>query len=68
MDKWIGIPKGEIDQIFEPFYRCSNVIGKNGHGIGLSLVKKIIELHNGVLKIESQINSGTNISIFLPYW
>ncbi len=66
-DKGIGIPEPETDQIFEPFYRASNANGKQGHGIGLSLVKKIIDLHHGILEIESQMNVGTQITISLPY-
>ncbi len=67
IDKGIGIPKEEIDLIFEPFYRASNSKTVSGHGIGLSLVKKIIELHNGILNIDSQINKGTILKIYFPY-
>ena len=66
-DKGIGIPDEEMDKIFEPFYRASNSSKKQGHGIGLSLVKRIIEMHNGILNINSQIDVGTQITISLPY-
>jgi signal transduction histidine kinase len=66
IDLGIGIPSEEIDKIFEPFYRATNSFDILGHGIGLSLVKKIIELHNGKMEISSVINEGTVISIFLP--
>lgn len=66
-DKGIGIPNEELESIFEPFYRASNSSTRHGHGIGLSLVKKIVELHNGILNIQSQINIGTQIVISLPY-
>jgi len=65
-DKGIGIPNEELEKIFDPFYRASNATAKSGHGIGLSLVKKIIELHEGILKIDSRINIGTQITISLP--
>jgi signal transduction histidine kinase len=66
-DQGIGIPTEEIKQIFDAFYRASNANAKQGHGIGLSLVKKIIELHNGFSTIDSQIEVGTKICISLPY-
>ena len=66
-DKGIGIPGEEMNKVFEPFYRASNSSKKQGHGIGLSLVKRIIEMHSGVLNISSQINVGTQITISLPY-
>jgi len=67
IDKGIGIPENEIEKIFNPFYRASNISDKQGYGIGLSLVKKIIELHKGKLSIKSQLNVDTNIYVFLPY-
>jgi len=66
IDKGIGIPENEINKIFAPFYRASNVSDNKGHGIGLSLVKKIIDLHKGKLIIISQLNIGTTISVLLP--
>jgi signal transduction histidine kinase len=64
-DRGIGIPKGEIDLIFEPFYRARNAIGIKGHGIGLSLVERIIRLHGGEITVSSEENRGTDISIRL---
>ena len=43
-DKGIGIPPNELDSIYLPFKRASNVKFKGGYGVGLSLVNKIIEL------------------------
>lgn len=65
-DLGIGIPNNELDKVFEPFYRAKNSRSKAGHGIGLSLALKIIELHKGSLTIESQENSGTLITVNLP--
>jgi signal transduction histidine kinase len=64
-DRGIGIPPGEINLIFQPFYRARNAIGIKGHGIGLSLVEKIITLHGGEITIVSEENKGTDISIRL---
>ncbi len=65
LDTGIGIPVEEQERIFEPFYRAKNSSITSGHGIGLSLSKKIIELHKGSIQIKSQINSGTLIIIKL---
>lgn len=64
-DKGIGIPKEELDHIYRPFNRASNVKFISGFGIGLSLVAKIFKLHDVEIKIESAINEGTRFkSIF----
>jgi len=60
-DKGIGIPPDELDIVLKPFKRASNVKFKNGFGIGLSLVNKIIELHEADLKIYSIENEGTRV-------
>ena len=65
-DKGIGIPQKDLPNIFEPFYRASNVAGIKGHGIGLSLVSSIMKLHNGTITIESQENIGTSFTVFFP--
>lgn len=65
-DKGIGIPEGEIKMIFQPFYRARNAIHIKGHGIGLSLVEKIITLHKGSISVKSEIMKGTDFTLFLP--
>jgi signal transduction histidine kinase len=62
-DKGIGIPSNELDSIYLPFKRASNVKFKSGFGIGLSLVNKIIELHNAALKVYSTENEGTRFEL-----
>lgn len=66
-DEGIGISAKEIPHIFEPFYRSKNAVESNihGNGIGLSIVKKIIDLHKGIIKVDSTLNSGTNFIILL---
>jgi signal transduction histidine kinase len=58
-DTGIGIPDDEIDSISRPFKRASNVKFIGGFGIGLSLVTRIMELHNANLKITSKVNEGS---------
>ncbi len=62
-DKGIGIPENEIESIYMPFKRASNVKFKGGFGIGLSLVKKIIQLHDAILNVESVENEGTRFEL-----
>ena len=65
-DKGIGISEEELKMIFQPFYRARNAIGTKGHGIGLSLVEKIIMLHKGNITVKSEIMKGSNFTLSLP--
>ena len=65
-DKGIGIPQDELNKIYEPFFRGSNVKLVSGHGIGLALVNQIIKAHNGTLKFFSVPGKGTTVTITLP--
>ena len=65
-DKGIGISDAEIHTIFIPFFRGENKTNVDGNGIGLSLTKKIIELHGGLISVTSKINVGTSFTITLP--
>lgn len=65
-DNGIGIPPDEIDKVWEAFYRAKNSREKEGHGVGLHLVKKIVEIHKGNISIQSAENIGTEITIALP--
>ena len=62
-DKGIGIPTKEVESVYKPFKRASNVKYIGGFGIGLSLVAKILELHKATLKVDSRENEGTQIEI-----
>ncbi len=65
-DHGIGIPKEEIANVFDPFYRCSNTQNIRGHGIGLSMVKGIIKLHKGILQLTSTGGAGTTVTVNFP--
>ena len=60
------IPSDEIEKLFEPFYRGSNAENKPGVGLGLTLTKRIIDLHKGNLTITSSQKEGTSILVALP--
>lgn len=62
-DSGIGIPENEIENILHPFSRASNVKYIGGFGLGLALVKRIMELHRAEVKIRSRINEGTSVEI-----
>ena len=67
-DTGTGIPAADLDRLFERFYRASNMRGRSveGSGIGLSLVRSLVELHNGTIGIDSQVDVGTVVTITLP--
>jgi signal transduction histidine kinase len=65
-DRGIGIAEEDHEKVFEPFYRGANTITFAGTGIGLPLVSQIIKNHNGTLKLKSQLNVGTTITVLLP--
>lgn len=67
VDKGIGILKSENEFIFEPFFRGSNTLKIKGHGIGLSMVKRIINAHQGVIQVNSEVGKGTEVIISFPY-
>ena len=63
LDKGVGIPSNEINSIYRPFKRASNVKFIGGFGIGLSLVAKIIELHEAELNVISKESEGTRFEL-----
>lgn len=65
-DRGIGISAIDVQNIFQPFFRGSNAKKFSGHGLGLSLAQKIIQLHNGILSIDSVINSYTLVKVTFP--
>lgn len=65
-DFGIGIPNNQLHQIWDPFFRASNAKNFVGYGIGLSLTKNIIRMHEGDVEVTSGENSGTSVEVSLP--
>ncbi len=67
IDEGIGISEAELWKIFEMFYRCKNTGKIKGNGLGLTIVKKSVELQGGAIACESKIGIGTTFTVALPY-
>jgi PAS domain S-box-containing protein len=66
-DSGIGISKKDQTRLFEFFYRASNSDTIPGTGIGLAIVKKCVDLHDGAIALESDLGKGTTITVTLPF-
>jgi signal transduction histidine kinase len=65
-DRGIGIPPEDIETLFEPFHRAQNTGKAKGTGLGLTIVKRAVELHGGQIFLESEVGVGTTFTVRLP--
>jgi signal transduction histidine kinase/DNA-binding response OmpR family regulator/ligand-binding sensor domain-containing protein len=67
-DTGIGIPSEQLDKIFDRFYQVdeSQTREHEGSGIGLALVKELVEIHHGTIGVKSQVGRGTEFTVRLP--
>jgi signal transduction histidine kinase len=65
-DTGIGISKENIDRIFDPFFQGDISRNTGGAGLGLTLAKQIVENHNGIISIKSELHQGTTVTVTLP--
>lgn len=65
-DTGVGVPEADIGRLGEEFYRVKSEGTVAGSGIGLAIVKKILELHDGRLEIQSKLNEGSTFGVYLP--
>jgi signal transduction histidine kinase len=65
-DRGIGIPAKDLDQLFERYHRGSNVSGIVGTGVGLYLVKMVVDLHGGSIAVKSKEGEGARFTVRLP--
>ena len=67
-DSGIGIPEDSVDHIFERFFRVDKARSREvgGTGLGLSITKNVIQMHHGVIDVESTQGEGTTFSMRIP--
>lgn len=65
-DHGIGIPASEQEKLFEQFYRAPGATGKGGYGLGLYLVKHIMDAHEGRVEVESEAGRGSRFRLIFP--
>ena len=65
-DQGIGIPPADQARLFEAFHRAGNVKDIPGTGLGLTIVKKSVDVHGGTIEVDSQPGVGTTFTIILP--
>jgi two-component system sensor histidine kinase ArlS len=68
VDKGIGIPHEHIQEVFNRFYRIDKARAREsgGTGLGLSIAKRLIEIYNGSISLESKEKEGTTVNVLLP--
>jgi signal transduction histidine kinase/serine phosphatase RsbU (regulator of sigma subunit)/DNA-binding NarL/FixJ family response regulator len=67
-DSGVGVPADELPRLFERFHRVAGARARTheGSGIGLALVKELVELHGGAVGVESELDVGTTVSVRIP--
>lgn len=67
-DTGIGISEVDVPQLFDRFYKVDKARTRteNSTGLGLSIVKKIMEVHGGTIMVESELGKGTVFTVSLP--
>ena len=66
IDQGIGIPPDELDRVFERFQRGSNAPEKTGSGLGLSVVRLLVEGMGGSIEVSSRLGEGSCFTVLLP--
>ncbi|WP_434710295.1 ATP-binding protein [Rhizobium sp. YTUHZ045] len=65
-DSGIGMDADDLPKLFQPYYRARSATGIAGTGLGLNVVKQVIELHGGTVEVTSELGKGTTFIISLP--
>jgi signal transduction histidine kinase len=65
-DTGIGIPKQDLENLFDSFRRASNVGTIPGTGLGLAIVKQCVDLHGGTISVETELEVGSSFTVVLP--
>jgi PAS domain S-box-containing protein len=65
-DAGIGIPAADLAKLYQPFHRGANAGNRPGAGMGLAIVRKFVDLHQGAIRVESTEGQGTSVRVWLP--
>lgn len=67
-DTGVGIPKEQLNKIFDRFHRVENIQGRSqeGTGIGLAMVKELVRIHEGTITVESELGKGSTFTVTIP--
>lgn len=65
-DNGPGIPESELESVFEPFKQGDAARGSEGSGLGLAIIKRIVDMHDGKVKLENRLEGGLSAQIYLP--
>ncbi|MGO2291427.1 MAG: two-component system sensor histidine kinase EnvZ [Pseudoalteromonas sp.] len=65
-DSGPGIPESELESVFEPFKQGDAARGSEGSGLGLAIIKRIVDMHNGKVKLVNRPEGGLSAQVFLP--
>lgn len=70
IDNGIGIARADVDKVFDRFSQVDSTYARrhSGTGLGLHLTKKLVELHGGTIRLDSEVGGGTVASVTLPRW
>jgi two-component system OmpR family sensor kinase len=61
-----GVPQAELASLFRPFYRGSNAVRAEGHGIGLAIVQRVVQAHAGEIFADNAAGGGLRVQLRLP--
>jgi len=69
IDTGIGMQPDALDKLFQPFVQLDGGLTRKyeGSGLGLAIVKQLVELHNGVMEVKSEVGCGSKFTVYLPY-
>jgi signal transduction histidine kinase len=65
-DRGPGVPQAELESLFRPFFRGSNAVRADGHGLGLAIVQRVVKIHGGELHAGNRDGGGLDVQLHLP--
>jgi two-component system, OmpR family, sensor kinase len=65
-DRGPGVPEAELESLFRPFFRGSNAVRADGHGLGLAIVQRVVKIHGGALRAANRDGGGLDVDLRLP--